>query len=421
MLKKLFIFILICAVLVTTGLFCASYFLKPMLEKKLLEAARAGLGEGLEVSEVGLNLAKGTVLLKGVRIDDCRYVSYRNSAAAKEIFVDIDVLATLLQKAIVLQKVSVKNFVFDLDNIKNPEKRKFSLSGESKKVLPIKAGGSSTSTEEPDAAIRRDGLSDKLGSVKVERFTIEDSTFRFLDHSTKPSPNVIEISDVNGNVDMLSYSSGAGGLLEGTVSLQAALDPSGDSAIKADGSFTSSKHGIDFDLHLYLEDVSLTIFEPYYSKTSLAILKEAKVDIESQARCRNNNLNAHQSARIYDIELYDIKPGSEDSLFGLPAKTVIDFFEDSKGDVGFDFNIVGTISDPKFEVGPVIQQVLTKALRDKIMTKLQDIPFEMLKMGERSIGENLLHGGGVTMPDNREIRDALDKVETKIKNIIKFK
>jgi len=415
MMKKLSIFILICVLIGSALAVYASYFLKPLLEEKIFEAVEGALGRGLEIAEIDLSLTESTIFFRGIKAEDCRFIKYGNAISADEVTIDVNVPFTLLQRIIVLEEVSLKNLTFGLSNRKKlttPDEYSVMKERDAERAV------SEDATASRRRAFRSAGPGGSFSGLRVDKVVIEDSRFRFSDHRARPSTNVIEIADLNGHIDALSFSTERGGLLDGAVFLKGLIKPNGNGSFKLNGSFAAAQSGLDFDLCLDLENVSLTIFEPYYSKTSLTILKEAKIGLESQAHCSQNNLNAFQTVRIYDIELNDIKPQEGDRLFGLPAKTVIEFFENSKRDIEFSFNVSGTITDPKFEAGPVIQQVLSKALQDQIMAKLQELPGKMLK---RAIGSNILGSSGVSMPSDEEIEEALDKVETKIKKIMMFK
>ncbi len=412
MLKKLSFFILICAFLGAALAVYANYFLKPLLEERLLDAARSALGEGLEISGIDLSLTQAAVYLKGLSVEDCKISKYRDAISADEVYICIDPASTLLQQRMVVKKAVLRKLIYDLSDRMSP--------AVSREIETVEPGQGRPEDQSAGWATRSltASLGDRFKRVRLDSVVIEDSYFRFSDYSVRPSPNVIEIADLNGSIDMISFTPGRNGILEGAVSLNGRVRPNGRGAFKLDGSFTAAGSGLDFDLVLAIDGVSLSLFEPYYSKTSLTILKEAKVDLSSKARCSSGNLKAFQTARLYNIELYDIKPGEEDKLFGLPAKTVVDFFKNSKGDVKFDFNISGTLTDPKFEPGPVIQQVLTKALQDRIMATIQGLPGRML---ERAIGGNISESGGVSLPGDKKIDEALQKVQTKIKKLMEFK
>jgi hypothetical protein len=76
-------------------------------------------------------------------------------------------------------------------------------------------------------------------------------------------------------------------------------------------------------------------------------------------------------------------------LFGLPATTVTNFFNDYGGEVKFNFNIGGTLNDPKFEPGPIVKDVMSKALGDKIAARFRELPRDVVKISEKAINGDI--------------------------------
>lgn len=404
--KKIFIFILLFALIVSILGGCATYFLKPFLKEKILDAAESNLGKRIELSGFDISLARGIIFLKGFGIEDSKLIKYHNVATADEIILDIDLLSTLLRKNLVFQKIYLKDFAFSLKNRKRSDPAievasQMSEVSERKMVSP---------KSNPKSKWRRDVL-------YIKRLLIENSKFAFTDYSVAQPPTVIEVVNVNGRIEDFSASLLEGGVLKGIAHLKAELNSKNKGLLKLDGSFARSESGTDFDFKLSLDNVDLIRFSPYYSNTSFAILKEAKLDLDSKASCLRNRLNASQNARIYDIELCDITLNDENTLFGLPAKTVIEFFKDLKGDIEFSFNIVGTIDDPKFDAGPVVKQVLSNAIGDKIISRLRELPREVIKISEKALNENLRVGEKLKISDD-EVADKIKDIEKQFKKII---
>lgn len=417
MIKKPTILIVLLALLIPICLTWTTHYFKLLIKEKFLEAAEIGLGRGISLSEFDISFLGGIIFLRGIRVEDCRYIKYRNSASADEIILDVDLPATLLKRNLVFQEIYLKNFTFDFNNKKKPSQSLSELQVPKKTLPPSQE--ITSGYKDSKAKISPPKPIKNFDTLYVKRILIENSKFLFQDCSVTPPPNIIKITDINGKIEELSLASD--GILKGYIYLKGQLNSGYEGRLRLDGSFTKGERDIDFDFNLILDNVNLTRFSPYYADTSFTILKEAKLDLKSNAKCLKNHINAKQNARIYDIKLYEIKPSSEDKLFGLPAKTVIEFFKDLKGDVKFDFNIVGTIDDPKFEFGPVIQQVLIKALHDKIVAKLQELPREVIKISEKAIREDFGKIDEIDIPDEDKIEEMIKEVGKGLKKIIRIK
>ncbi len=396
MFKKLFIFISLLALIVTVSLAVATHFLKPILEEKFLGIAESSLGKRIELSAFDISLLKGIIFLKGFKVEDPEIIKYYSSVTADEIILDLDLPLIALQRNLIFQEIHAKNLIFHLRN--------------KKRGLSSISTSPSQETSSDSVAPAKTALNSD--SLYIKKLSMENWKFIFEDYSVGPSPVVMELVDINGTFKDLLVPLNNKGLLKAEVHVNGQFDSTHNASVNIDGSFAKSGDLLDFNLLLRLDNLNLTKFSPYYSQTPFTTLKEAKIDLYSKASCRKNQLNARQNVRVYDIKLNDIEPMDKDKLFGLSAKTVIDFFKDLKGEVEFDFNLVGTINDPRFDLGPIVEKILTRALEDKIMATLRELPREVVKMSEKAIKESL-EGKG-------DLEEKLRKAKKKLKEIISY-
>jgi len=310
-----------------------------------------------------------------------------------------------LQRNIVFEEVLIKNLTLDVKNEKRP--------------LPSIATTQTFKTFDKISKAKEFSLGIALlNGLYIKRISIDNAEFIFEDYSMAQPLNTIKMIDINGTIENLFVSLRKNGILKGVVRLNGQFNSTQDGFLKIDGSFAKIGDEIDFDLELNINDANLIRFSSYYSKTSFVVLKQAKVNLYSRALCRKNELDAAQDVRIYDIKLNeDIMPTDEDVLFGLPAKTVINFFNNSERKVEFSFRVDGTINDPRFNCGPIIEQVLSDALGDKIMAELRKLPREVIKISEKTIREGI-EGGD--FEDFEELKKNITKVKKKLKKIINY-
>lgn len=404
MLKRLFVSILLLTVALSACVVSAQYFLKPFFKEKILTKAEELLGEGIELSELDISLLRGIMAFKDFGIKDSKIIKYYNTASAGRIVFDIDLPRSFFQKSLIFDKIYLKDFVFSIKSIKRESAANASLGAHEDNAFQKSPQTSAVS----------------LNSLAVKQLLIEDSKFIFQDYSVTPSPSIIEITRINGNMEDLRVPLQEGGLLRGAVYLKGELSPENEGFLEVDGIFAKNGDEIDFDLKAKIKNVNLIKFSPYYSNTSFSILKEARLDIDSKAGCLRNQINATQNARLYDIKLHDTELTDEDKLFGLPARTVINFFKDLKGDVRFSFNIGGTLDDPQFDFCPVVRGFLSNALRDKIISKFRDLPREVIKMGEKALNGDLDIKEKMEIVEE-EIGKKIGDIKKEFKKIIDYK
>lgn len=384
-------------------------------------SVKKSLGEDTAISALDINLFDASIVFDGIKIKDSKLLKYQNSIGADRIKFSFDMPSTLLKREVSLRSVYLKNLKFECSN--NASEKTGTSQGieESNSSVPAQGEGAQAAYERGESKIGKSKKPLILSKIHVDKIIVDNAELSFADFSPQESPNIIEIKNINGEISRLLISSDYGGHCEGAVSLKGYFDSLDEGQIKLEGPFAVDKRGVDFDFIANLNNIDLVRFKPYYSKTSFTIIKEARLDILSRANCVKDNLKAYQDAHIYDIVFNDIKPDQDDLLFGLPASTVTEFFKDSKYDIDFDFNITGTISDPKFEPGEIIQQILSKALQDKIISKIQRWPNEMIEMGEKVINEHFIDGNKIRVPERSEADKILDDLGEGLKKMIKPK
>ena len=407
MFKRLFILIFILLVILSIALVTANIYLKPFLEEKFLDIAKTNLGAEVEMSGFDVDFLRGIVSLQSFKVKEPKIIGITSFFNSDKVILDIALLPMLFQKKLVFEEISFRNPTLYLKN-ELKDKEKSPAQSETVSSRGDASRGAAFAGSRASSEI-------KFDSFFVRKLRLKNSRFIFEDCLVRPSPVVLELVGIEGTLKEISVSLSRGGLIKGIVDLKGKFNSVQEGFFKVAGSLARDKEGIDFDLEVDLQNINLIRFRPYYSQTSFAILKDANVNLHSKALCKRNDLNAIQHARIYDIVLEDIRLSDEDRLFGLPAKTVIDFFMDLSGDIEFDFKLVGAIHDPKFDPGPLVKQIISKALQDKIIAKLRELPREVIKISEKAIRESL-----EGEKELEEIERELKKAEKKLKKIIGY-
>ncbi|MBN1872208.1 MAG: DUF748 domain-containing protein [Candidatus Omnitrophica bacterium] len=369
--KKLLIFISIAFVIAAAGLFTFTHYFKPYLKNAILEYAKDNLGKSVSIESLDVRLSMQKIALKGLSVEGVAFIKYPADLRATQLVFIFDIFATLLNRGITLRSVYLEDMDLSVRRTQNAAGDEISL--------PAKVAG----TERHEPTWRPFDLF--LANLNIEELIVDNMRLKYVDHVTGEEPLSVEISGINGIFKDVHLPFNFSSVLIDMGKLEGDLNDFGEGNVKLNGTFSKKEGLYNFDLDIAVRDANLIKFAPYYEKTSFSVLKEATIDLHSKSQCVDNNLLAVQNVRIYDIELNDIQPKNHDVLFGLPAGTVIDFFDKYKKDIKFDFRITGTIDDPKFSPGPVIKEILSTALRDKIIAKLQDLPREMMKIGEKAI------------------------------------
>ncbi|MDD5680858.1 MAG: DUF748 domain-containing protein [Candidatus Omnitrophica bacterium] len=372
--KTLILLLVVAFAVISAALVLLHYFLVPAIEQKVRQAVAENLGKHAELSQVNIKLPEAIVLVKGLKIADSNLVKYAYSVSVNEATMHVSLISTFLQKKLMFDEVYLKDAVFILEK-KNP-----SVSPEAPSAEIVNPDAAA-----PKASPESDISKNRFSELYIKKLTMENMEFIFKDYSTVRPPSIIEIVNTSGEIKNLLVSFRTVGNFEGAVHFKGWFNSAQKGSLKVGGTIAKRGNEIDFDLKSEISDVDLTYFSQYYTNTSFVILKEARVDINSDVKCRHSELTTYHDARIYDIKLDDAALTSQDMLFGLPATTVTKFFNDYSGEVKFDFNIGGTLNDPKFEPGPIVKEVMSKAFGDRIAARLRELPRDVVKMSEKAI------------------------------------
>lgn len=388
MIKKIFkitaLFLSTVFVAAAAGLIALNYFLTPMIEKKVRQIAADSFGARAEILQVKIKLPEAVVFVRGFKIADSGLAKYSYSVSVHEATLHIGLISAFLQKRLIFNDARIEGAILILE--------KKALPPASDPLLPETPRDSASPSQEKHRTCpeinRQEGGSFPHHELYIRKMKMENLKFIFRDYAMAcppAAPAVVEITNINSEIDNFLLSFRQTGNFKGAIHFNGYFDPARKGRLKAGGTIAKRGNEIDFDLKSEIQDADLTYFSQYYANTSLTMLKEARVDIKSDAKCQKNELKTYHDVRIYGIKLNDITPAPQDTLFGLPAATVINFFNDYGGEVKFSFNIGGTLSDPKFEPGPAIKEVISKALGDRIAAYLRELPRDVVKMSEKAI------------------------------------
>lgn len=348
-------------------------FLAPSVEKKIRQFAAENFDKRMQLAHVSIKLPSAVVRIKGIELTACRLGKSCVSAASGETVLHLSLINTLLKKKLIFDEVYLKDWVFILERIAPP---------------PPKASASDSIPLEGEGGAP-DSTKNLFSSIHARIIKAENLKFIFRDCVNTQPPAVIELAGISGAVNNFSASLERIGDFKGRVNFKGRFDSGGRGMLRAAATVFKEGGITDLTLKSEIKDADLTYFSRYYANTSFTIIKKARIDIVSDVKSGNNELRTSHEIHIYDITLNNAVPRPDDTLFTLPAVTVINFFKDYGGEVRFGFSINGAPNDLKFEPGPLIQKVLSKALGDRIAARLKELPRDVAKMSEMAIKGNL--------------------------------
>lgn len=382
--RKIFvilIIILVCLMLIIQGLL--AIILKGLVIKELNKIIEAKV----KIDDLGINLVTGGVSFSGLKIQNPIGFSEKTFLTIQKGYVDINLLA-LLSKKIEIEKIYLNKPRINIE-INNS-----SISNTS---LILKKG--SLREKQP----RHTASNQKAGpALKINKINIDGGIFKLVNYKPNSQGATALFDKINISINDLVFAENHNNMPT-LIECSARLPDKnlmGDIEFTARGSFLLEQ--INFDMDLKANKISLPYFMPFYINNAPIFAKAGWFNLTSKARCRDNQLNASQHVDIKNLELAvnsEIlqKGGVDNLVFGLPAFNVANYFINSRGELDFDFEITGTLSDPKFHITEALQKVLVKAIGETISKKLSELPgtiLEKIKQGGNveDAGKELLQG-----------------------------
>ncbi|HEY2358833.1 MAG TPA: DUF748 domain-containing protein [Phenylobacterium sp.] len=208
--------------------------------------------------------------------------------------------------------------------------------------------------------------------VEIALVTVENGEMDFSDLSIQPNFRA-GIKQLNGTIKGLS----------GRQDARAAVDMAGQvdafSPVKIDGQVNYFAARSFTDVSMTFRNVEMTTLSPYSGKFGGYKINRGKLNVDLHYNIDDQKLHANHKVVINQLQLGE-KVASADAV-KLPVKLIVALLKDKNGVINVPIEIRGTLDDPKFQVWPVIWQVVRN-----MMGKIAEAPFKLLG--------GLLGGGG---------------------------
>lgn len=222
----------------------------------------------------------------------------------------------------------------------------------------------STAKPPPPPPPKREAPPRKALPVEVDLVTVEKGEMDFSDLSIQPN-FIAGIKELNGTVKGLSGRQDARALVD----LAGQVDPL--SPVKIDGTVNYFAARSFTDLAMTFRNVEMTTLSPYSGKFGGYRITKGKLNVDLHYNIDDQKLNANHRVVINELQLGE-KVASADAV-KLPVKLIVALLKDKNGVIDVPIEIRGSLDDPKFEVWPVIWQVV-----HNLLGKIAAAPFKIL-------------------------------------------
>jgi hypothetical protein len=239
-----------------------------------------------------------------------------------------------------------------------------------------------------------------LPQISVGAIVISNTAVSYTDRSLQPNVN-LTVQDVNGTVSGISSEQ----LQHADVDLHALVDGVGPVAIT--GKINPLSGTQTNDIKISVRDVDLTAASPYAGKFAGYQIAEGKLNLDLAYEIVGKKLNSKNVITLDQFTFGD-KVDSKDATH-LPVRLAIAIMKDRDGKIVLDVPIDGSLDDPKFRIGKVVQRAILN-----ILEKVATSPFSLLGAlfggGGEELGQQDFAPGSATLTaDDTKKLDSLLK------------
>ena len=239
-----------------------------------------------------------------------------------------------------------------------------------------------------------------LPQISIGAIVITNTTVSFTDRSLSPNVNVT-IESVNGSIAGLSTEQ----LQHADIAVNAMIDGVGPASIT--GTINPFSGTETNDIKVSVKDMDLTPASPYSGKFAGYRIAEGKLNLDLAYELVGKKLESKNVITLDQFTFGD-KVDSPDATH-LPVRLAIAILKDREGKIVLDVPIEGSIDDPKFRIGKVVERAIVN-----ILEKVATSPFSLLGAlfgggGEELGYQDFAVGSAVLTADDTKKLDSLVK------------
>lgn len=191
--------------------------------------------------------------------------------------------------------------------------------------------------------------------LEIGAVIIEDGFARFLDRTTKPAFSQ-DIAKLALSLEGFSSTPGQRAKLavQGLVGGDSALDLRGE--IAPFGEFY-------LDLGGEVRDFALPVANPYADTVTSWIIQRGKLAAKVHYHVEGDRISGDNNVVVGNLQVSPARADDEvKRRIGLPLGLIVALIKDGSGDIHINVPIVGTLSDPKFDLGETIWTAVKNVL-----------------------------------------------------------
>jgi hypothetical protein len=214
-----------------------------------------------------------------------------------------------------------------------------------------------------------------LPQISIGSVVISNASINFSDRSLQPNVNLV-IEKAGGTISGISSAQ----LQHADVDLRAVVDGIGPAAIT--GNINPFSGTLTNKIKILVKDVDLAPTGPYSAKFAGYGIAEGKLNLDLTYELVGKKLDS-TNVIMLDQFTFGEEVNSPDATH-LPVRLAVAILKDRDGKIVLDVPIQGSLDDPKFRIGKVVQRAIVN-----ILEKVATSPFSLLGAAFGGGGEEL--------------------------------
>ncbi len=239
-----------------------------------------------------------------------------------------------------------------------------------KAVVAAKAPAATKAAAPASAVVNEAAM---LPPISIGEIVISNETAVYTDRSVSPNVN-LKIEQAGGTISGISETEPA------QIALHAVIEGIGVAEIT--GSVNPFSNTLTNHIKIVVSDVDLTPTSPYSGKYAGYGIAEGKLNLDLEYQLIGRRLDSKNVITL-DQFTFGEEVSSPDATH-LPVRLAIAILKDREGKIILDVPVQGSLDDPKFRIGKVVQRAIMN-----ILEKVATSPFALLGAAFGGGGEEL--------------------------------
>jgi hypothetical protein len=203
-----------------------------------------------------------------------------------------------------------------------------------------------------------------LPNVSIARIAVTNTQISFTDRSVNPSANMV-IQDASGTITGLSSSE----LQHGVVNLHALVD--GVSPADITGTINPFNATFTNQVSIFMTNMDLLPTSPYSGKFAGYRIARGALSVDLVYKVVGRKLKSENLITLNQFTFGD--KVESPTATKLPVRLAIAILKDRQGKIVLNVPIEGSLDDPKFRIGKVVERAIAN-----ILVKVATSPFSLL-------------------------------------------